>query len=141
MNSDSSDSSQSFFSDLVNLLHAVVVLFRVADRDNVARIHADVRSAATLLQRCVIQVGRRTDIMPASPESGARRKRLSPRERLIVGALVQDRSYKDVAQSFDISLSSVQAKVKSIYAKLGVHSKAELRSALGLDEEQPSQPG
>ena len=125
MGTDGDESS--VFSELVSVLHSAVVLMRVADRVSIGRIHEDVAAAAAMLRRGVIHVGRRTDVQDP-PVGSPRRARLSPRERLIVGALIEGRSYKDVAQDLGMSLSSVQARVKSIYAKLGVHSKAELRA-------------
>jgi DNA-binding NarL/FixJ family response regulator len=122
---------RSLVGDLAALLHAAAILLRVAERDDVAPIRGDVSAATALLQRCVIRVGRRSDTrVPSQDARGERRHRLSPRERLIVEALVRGASYKDIAHDLDVSLSSVQARVKSIYAKLGVHSKGELRSVM-----------
>ncbi len=137
---DPADTSAALFADLVDVLHAAVVLLRVGDREDAAAIQRDVHTAVTLLQRCVMQVARRTDAA-AEPAGPPRRKTLSPRERLIVGALAQDQSYKDIAHRLDMSLSSVQARVKSIYAKLGVHSKAELKSLMAPEAASPAQDG
>ncbi len=50
---------------------------------------------------------------------------LSGREREILSALVNGRSYKMVAADLDISIDTVRSHIKSIYEKLHVHSKSE----------------
>jgi len=51
---------------------------------------------------------------------------LSPRERQIVDALMAGQDVSHVAQTFHISEHTVRNHVKSIYRKLGVHSRSEL---------------
>jgi len=51
--------------------------------------------------------------------------RLTPREREILQTLAAGASTVDVAEAFGISPLTVQSHVKSILAKLGVHSKVE----------------
>jgi len=55
----------------------------------------------------------------------ARLASLTVRERQILNALAEGRSTADVAGGFGISVMTVQSHVKSILAKLGVHSKVE----------------
>jgi len=50
---------------------------------------------------------------------------LTPREREILQTLAAGASTSDVAEAFGISPLTVQSHVKSILAKLGVHSKVE----------------
>lgn len=57
---------------------------------------------------------------------------LSPRERQIVDTLMAGQDVGHVAQTFRISEHTVRNHIKSIYRKLGVHSRAELvRRVLG----------
>lgn len=57
---------------------------------------------------------------------------LSPRERQIVDTLMAGQDVGDVAHAFHISEHTVRNHIKSIYRKLGVHSRAELiRRILG----------
>ncbi|MBW2733413.1 MAG: PAS domain-containing protein [Deltaproteobacteria bacterium] len=51
---------------------------------------------------------------------------LSPRERQIVDTLMAGQDVGNVAQTFHISEHTVRNHIKSIYRKLGVHSRAEL---------------
>ena len=55
----------------------------------------------------------------------ARLGSLTARERQVLQALAEGRSTADVAAGFGISVMTVQSHVKSILAKLGVHSKVE----------------
>jgi len=55
----------------------------------------------------------------------ARLASLTVRERQILNALAEGRSTADIAGGFGISVMTVQSHVKSILAKLGVHSKVE----------------
>jgi DNA-binding NarL/FixJ family response regulator len=50
---------------------------------------------------------------------------LSPREGEIFRCLVDGLSYKEIADGFSLKVHTVNWHVKSIYQKLGVHSRAE----------------
>lgn len=54
---------------------------------------------------------------------------LTAREREVLDHLCRGASYETAATTLHVSLSTVQAHVRSIYRKLGVHSKAEAVSA------------
>jgi DNA-binding NarL/FixJ family response regulator len=58
-------------------------------------------------------------------EARAGLERLTVRERQVLGALARGGSTVDVAEEYGISRLTVQSHVKSILAKLGVHSKVE----------------
>ncbi len=58
-------------------------------------------------------------------EARAGIERLTVRERELLGALARGGSTVDVADEYGISRLTVQSHVKSILAKLGVHSKVE----------------
>lgn len=50
---------------------------------------------------------------------------LTPREQQVLTAFARGASYKEVAAECDISLHTVRDYVKSLYRKLGVHSRGE----------------
>ncbi|HOB66333.1 LuxR C-terminal-related transcriptional regulator [Ottowia sp.] len=50
---------------------------------------------------------------------------ISARERDVLSLLERGCSYAEAAQSLGVAVSTVQAHVKSLYVKLGVHSKNE----------------
>lgn len=84
----------------------------------------ELKAATEALRRAVASTGRRaSDVGPPVPE---RRRRLTPRDREVVRLLLAGASYKDVAAGLGLSFMSAQSRVKAVYAKLGVHSKAEL---------------
>jgi DNA-binding NarL/FixJ family response regulator len=51
---------------------------------------------------------------------------LTSREKQILGLLIKGRSYKEIAAESFISNATVFSHVKNIYAKLNVHSRAEI---------------
>ena len=55
---------------------------------------------------------------------------LTTREKQIVELLIKGRSYKDIATESFISNATVFTHVKNIYAKLDVHSRAEISAKL-----------
>ena len=59
-------------------------------------------------------------IEPPSPTA-----RHSSRPRNVLSLLERGCSYAEAAQSMGVAVSTVQAHVKSLYVKLGVHSKNE----------------
>lgn len=61
---------------------------------------------------------------PAGPDRRATDE-LSEREREVVDLLVQGRTNKDIAQALFLSVRTVEAHLRSIYAKLDVRSRTE----------------
>ncbi len=55
----------------------------------------------------------------------AQRLNLTPREREVLGCLVQGMSYKGTASALEISIDTVRSHIRSVYRKLQVHSVAE----------------
>ena len=72
--------------------------------------------------RTVLQLLRSTSrrSAPASPSS-----LLTSREWEVLRALVEGRSYKQVAADLDISIDTVRSHIRAVYRKLQVHSVAE----------------
>ncbi len=62
------------------------------------------------------------DFAPAPSDSAAR---LTPREKEVLGALVDGLNYKEIADRLFISLETVRNHLRHIYKKLQVHSKSE----------------
>ncbi|MEK9724657.1 MAG: response regulator transcription factor [Rhodospirillaceae bacterium] len=50
---------------------------------------------------------------------------LTRRELEVLSALANGRSNKQIAQEQDVSLNTVKFHVKNLYAKLGVHNRAQ----------------
>jgi two-component system nitrate/nitrite response regulator NarL len=61
----------------------------------------------------------------SAPEGERLLRRLTPRETEILRSLAAGRTTTQVAEHLGISALTVQSHVKSILAKLGVHSKIE----------------
>jgi two-component system nitrate/nitrite response regulator NarL len=68
-------------------------------------------------------VGQLLGTRPTTGETALRR--LTPRETEILCSLAEGRTTTQIAQVLGISALTVQSHVKSILAKLGVHSKIE----------------
>ena len=89
-------------------------------------------------------VDRITSSVRDDPRGANALGRLTRREREILQTLAAGASTADVAEAFGISPLTVQSHVKSILAKLGVHSKVEaVRIAWrhGLAATSPSRAG
>lgn len=70
------------------------------------------------------------------PEAAPRRmpslraQSLTPRQREVVGYVLSGDSSSDIARSIGVSVRTVESHLYQVYAKLGVGSRAELRSVL-----------
>ncbi|MCU0341252.1 MAG: response regulator transcription factor [Spirosomaceae bacterium] len=67
--------------------------------------------------RCVVRFFN----LPRSPQADV----LSPKEKQVLQALVNGRSYKMIAADLQISIGTVQVHIKRVYEKLHVHSAPE----------------
>ncbi len=70
-----------------------------------------------LAQEVVAQAEQRQNAVPHEP--------LTEREREVLELLVQGLSNKQIAQKLYLSVRTVEGRLHSIYAKMGVHSRAE----------------
>lgn len=93
-------------------------------------MQSELRQAAVSLGRAVALTERRKTPRERHHDGHARAAALTPRDREVAGLLLQHKSYKEVANALGLSFLTVQTKVKVIYAKLSVHSRAELVQAL-----------
>lgn len=57
--------------------------------------------------------------------------RFSPRERQIIGAVLEAKAVKDIALELELSVNTIKDYLKSIYRKARVHSARELMLLLG----------
>jgi DNA-binding NarL/FixJ family response regulator len=118
---------------LSEILHLVSVLVATGQSANSAHERAclrDVLVAQSALRRAVSRAARRQGDADPSLVRRSSRRTLTPRERQIVRLLGEGASYKAISAELGMTFSTAQSRVKSIYAKLGVHSKAELIHSL-----------
>ena len=52
--------------------------------------------------------------------------KLTPREREILGLLIEGLSYKEIASNCFISIDTLNSHIRKIYTKLDVHSRSEI---------------
>lgn len=64
--------------------------------------------------------------MPSVIWMGNSIEALTPREVEIAGLLAEGNTYRSISDTLDISVGTVQSHAKSVYRKLGVHTKQEL---------------
>lgn len=76
--------------------------------------------SAAVARYLLRQVQRRLTEPTPEPE-----RALTPREHQVLTAFARGASYKEVAVECDISLHTVRDYVKTLYRKLGVHSRGE----------------
>jgi DNA-binding NarL/FixJ family response regulator len=80
--------------------------------------------SAAVARHLLRQVQRRA-IEPALEPTLEPDHALTPREHQVLTAFARGASYKEVAAECDISLHTVRDYVKTLYRKLGVHSRGE----------------
>jgi DNA-binding NarL/FixJ family response regulator len=82
----------------------------------------------TIARRLVERFRREPAPAPSSARSGA--DPLTAREREVLARLARGASYGAIARELGIGTGTVQSHIKSLYGKLGIHSRAEaLREA------------
>jgi DNA-binding NarL/FixJ family response regulator len=94
-------------AELLNLLHSIV---------------AGGSPLTAVVARTVLRLVR-TTYRKRAPDSSS--PLLTSREREVLKALVDGRSYKQVAADLDISIDTVRSHIRAVYGKLQVHSVAE----------------
>lgn len=62
---------------------------------------------------------------PPAPTEADAGSRLSEREHAVLTALVNGRSYKQIAADLDLSIHTIRTYLRRVYAKLRVHSATE----------------
>lgn len=116
--------------EIARLLHAVASLIASVEHADVGPLVRNVRVATRLL----VMVAARTPVPETDGEGArsmpARWAALGPRERQIAALLSEGKSYKEIASELGMGLSSVCTRVKTVYLKLGVHSKLDLQHAV-----------
>jgi DNA-binding NarL/FixJ family response regulator len=116
--------------EVSRLLHAVASLLSTLDRADPAPVVRNLRVATRLL----VAAAARIPTPPSAVDGGralpARWDALGPRERQIAALLAEGKSYKEIAGELGMGLSSVCTRVKTVYLKLGVHSKLDLQRAV-----------
>lgn len=94
-------------------------LIRCSEMDKYRAISASIKSLAKNPYTCVIEPvpGVRVQFTGAS---------LSPRERQILRLMLEGDSRKEIASILEISQGTVAQYARTLYRKLGVHSRGEL---------------
>lgn len=127
--------------EIARLLHAAASLIASVEHADVEPLVRNVRVATRLL----VMVAARTPV-PETDGDGARSMparwdALGPRERQIAALLAEGKSYKEIAGELGMGLSSVCTRVKTVYLKLGVHSKLDLQRAVADARLGHARPG
>ncbi|WP_281276481.1 response regulator transcription factor [Dictyobacter kobayashii] len=55
---------------------------------------------------------------------------LSPQEQRVLRLLMADLSYPEIARELIVTINTVKTQVRSIYRKLGIHSRRELQTTI-----------
>jgi DNA-binding CsgD family transcriptional regulator len=115
--------------DTVRALRAVTLLISAVQIDDSGQAQRELRRVSQMLSRVAARAWARVQTVPERP---AERVPCSfgPRESAITKLLAEGRSYKDIAVALKMGLSSVSTRVKSIYLKLGVHSRLGLQQRM-----------
>src|SRR5688572_18437389 len=113
-------------SEVLRLVSLIVAADHQIDAEARRRAEYDVEVAAEALRRLARRLAGSIPAEMAGPRPRA--IPLSTRERRVVDLLVANKTYKDIACEMGISVLSAQSRVKNVYMKLAVHSKAELRA-------------
>ncbi|MEM6988287.1 MAG: helix-turn-helix transcriptional regulator [Pseudomonadota bacterium] len=84
-----------------------------------------------LVMRCEHVTGNRhMDLRKLSLRRLSKVDMLTPREREVASALASGKSHKETARALGVAPSTVRNQTQSIYAKLGISSRAELAEAV-----------
>jgi DNA-binding NarL/FixJ family response regulator len=82
-------------------------------------VHAGGSPMSSQIARKVVQSFRRPGMAPSNDED------LSPREREVLELLARGYLYKEIADSLQISVQTVNTYIRRIYEKLHVRSRAQ----------------
>lgn len=105
---------------------AALLLLRHRQRPRFEAVQRDVLMSRRPMLRNVLRRGLAAE-QPPTPDPAARHARLSRTERQVLALLCQDKTEREVAEQLDRSPHTVHVHVKSIYRKLGVRSRRQLR--------------
>jgi DNA-binding NarL/FixJ family response regulator len=116
--------------ETARMLHAISSMLMSVELDDSGQALRDLRRMANLLVRVAERARVRLRTGPARPPRLPSRTALGPRENAIAHLLAEGKAYKDIAVQLDMGLSSVATRVKTVYLKLGVHSRLELQQRM-----------
>ncbi|MFA9479665.1 LuxR C-terminal-related transcriptional regulator [Phycisphaerales bacterium AB-hyl4] len=108
---------------------AVLLLLRHLERPAFDAAHRDAVAARRPMLRDVMRRGLHAQ-RPPRLTAVAMLNRLSPTERDVLEMLRRESTEREIANHFGRSPHTVHVHVKSIYRKLGVHSRQQLRSMM-----------
>jgi DNA-binding NarL/FixJ family response regulator len=116
--------------ETVRILQAVASMLTTVDLDESGEALRDLRRMANVLVRVAERARVRLQAGPERPPQLVARTALGPRENAIAHLLAEGKAYKDIAVLLGMGLSSVATRVKTVYLKLGVHSRLELQQRM-----------
>lgn len=121
----------TLFADEAHLLPALAAgasgyLLKDVDEDELARHIAHLREGGSplspLMARSLLRHWQRTQ---PDPDAEALTRALTPREQEVLACVARGFRYSEIATQLGVSATTVQTHVRSVYAKLGVHTKTE----------------
>ncbi|HAP77417.1 MAG TPA: LuxR family transcriptional regulator, partial [Acidimicrobiaceae bacterium] len=107
--------------------------FAVAAARDAVRLAGRGAAAAVAQETLSSLLTRSTGLADPSP-TAASMLGLSPRELEVARAAARGRTDKEIAEAFVVSVRTVNAQLRSVYAKLGVDGRKALRDVPGLLE-------
>jgi len=100
------------------------VLKDVNRQDLLSTIRRVLRGEAVLSNEIATQALQRLVSQPAS-QASALPERLTPREREVLGQIIEGRTNREIAQQLSLSVGTVKIHVEHIIAKLGVADRTQ----------------
>jgi len=116
--------------DTIRILRAIALLLSTLERDDSGQSQRDLKRMANVLVRLSERARARVQTVPDQAPQLLSRITLGPRENAIARLLAEGKAYKDIAALLSMGLSSVGTRVKTVYLKLGVHSRLELQQRM-----------
>jgi DNA-binding NarL/FixJ family response regulator len=120
--------------DTARVLRAIAVMLSTVELDDSGQARRDFRRVSDAVERMSARAWARVQRAPSRPAERSVSHPLGPREGAIARLLAQGKTYKEIAELLRMGLSSVGTRVKSVYLKLGVHSRLGLQQRLLASE-------
>lgn len=108
-------------------LERITRLLPEIEASGMSRLLLDYDALQPVITRCPAPFAQRLSAHPdwKTPASSAQPFNLSPQEMRVLKMLIADESIDDLARAMVLSVLTIRGHIRSIYKKLGVHSRAE----------------